>query len=143
MAAVSKLSLHQRLIQFHEQVGTIRKTATNPHFRSNYADINAVLSTIMPILTSVGIVLTQRTDILDSGSFILNTVVSSADDKEDAIVSCTPLLMPDKTNPQKYGSALTYARRYALMCMFDLEAEDDDGNNASGYTQQNYNQQGR
>ena len=134
----SKISLHRRLLSFHMEVGKVRKDATNPHFRSKYADINAVLSVIMPVLTSHGIILTQSPKVLDSGSFMLITRLCSADDKDDFIESDTPLLLPDKTNPQKYGSALTYARRYALMCMLDLESVDDDGNYASPQQQRSY-----
>ena len=146
----SKISLHRRLLSFHMEVGKVRKDATNPHFRSKYADINAVLSVIMPVLTSHGIILTQSPKVLDSGSFTLTTRLCSADDKDDFIESDTPLLLPDKTNPQKYGSALTYSRRYALVSMLNLEATDDDGNLAAGqpqqqgqYNQNNYAQQSR
>ena len=130
------IKLHRRLLAFHMAVGKVRKDANNPHFRSKYADINAVLSVIMPVLTSNGIILTQSPAI-EGQSFTLVTRLASADDREDYIESVTPLLLPDKTNPQKYGSAVTYARRYALMCMLDLEAEDDDANYATA--QRNYN----
>jgi hypothetical protein len=42
-------------------------------------------------------------------------------------------LRPQQQTPQGYGSALTYARRYALAAMVGVVAdEDDDGNAASG-----------
>ena len=132
----TKITLHRRLLSFHMEVGKVRKSATNPHFKSKYVDINGILAVIMPVLTSHGIILTQTTDVMESGSFVLKTRLCSADDKADYIECLTPLLMPDKTNPQKYGSALTYARRYALMCMLDLEAEDDDANYATQQFQQ-------
>ena len=40
-------------------------------------------------------------------------------------------LVLDKQNMQGLGSAITYARRYGLLGMANLEAEDDDGNEAS------------
>ena len=140
MSAVSKLTLHQRLIQFHEQVTTIRKTSTNPHFRSKFADINSVLKVVMPVLTNVGIVVTQIPKITENGGSYLVTTLFNADDKEDCMSSDIPLMVKDKTNPQQLGSALTYARRYSLVSMLLLEAEDDDGNNASGHQQQQNNQ---
>ena len=43
------------------------------------------------------------------------------------------LRMKDLNNPQQQGSAITYARRYALASIFNLNQEDDDGNTATGY----------
>jgi len=136
MSAVSKLTLHQRLIQFHELVGTVRKTATNPHFRSNFADVNTVLATVMPILTQVGIIVTQLPKMTENGGMYLETVLANADDKEDSIKSDIPIHLADKNNPQKLGSALTYMRRYSLVSMLQLEAQDDDANYATGYEPQ-------
>jgi hypothetical protein len=43
------------------------------------------------------------------------------------------LRMKDLNNPQQQGSAITYARRYALASIFNLNQEDDDANTATGY----------
>jgi len=138
MSTTTKKTLSQKLIEFHMEVGKVRKTGTNPHFRSKYADINAVLDVIMPVLTSKAILLVQSPNITESGH-VLVTKLINADDSSDLLESVTPLILP-KHDMQAYGSAVTYARRYALMCMLDLEAEDDDANRASQY-QQNNNQQ--
>ena len=151
MATVKK-TLHQKLIDFHLGVGTIRKDSVNPHFRSKFADINSVLKVVMPVLTASGIVAIQETKITENGGSYLVTVLVNADDKEDFVSSEIPLMTKDKSNPQQFGSALTYARRYALVSMLQLEAEDDDANYASSpqggnYPQQqqqsNYNYKGR
>jgi hypothetical protein len=42
------------------------------------------------------------------------------------------LRIKDASNPQAYGSAITYARRYALAGIFCLNQEDDDANSATG-----------
>ncbi len=125
----TKITLHRRLLAFHMAVGKIRKTGTNPHFRSRYADINAVLETVMPVLTSNGIILVQMPDIIENVGHVLVTYLVNADDKTDFIKSTTPLILP-KHDMQAYGSAVTYARRYALISMLDLETVDDDGNRA-------------
>lgn len=141
MNGQQKISLHRRLLSFHMEVGKVRKDSTNPHFRSRYADINSVLQVVMPVLTSHGIIVTQLPNI-DEGQHVLVTKVINADDKDDFIQSITPLII-QKNDMQGYGSAVTYARRYALMCMLDLEAEDDDGNRAAQpqqYQQQQYQQ---
>ena len=40
--------------------------------------------------------------------------------------------LPDIQDPQKLGSCITYYRRYTLASLLGLQAEDDDGNAASG-----------
>jgi len=140
------ISLHRRLLAFHMEVGKVRKDGVNPHFRSRYADINSVLSVVMPVLTSNGIIVTQLPS-SENGQHTLVTRMYNADNKDDFIESVTPLII-QKNDMQGYGSAVTYARRYALMCMLDLESEDDDGNRAvqpqqqrQPQTQQPYNGQ--
>jgi hypothetical protein len=40
--------------------------------------------------------------------------------------------LPDITDPQKFGSAITYARRYSICAILSITAdEDDDANTAS------------
>ncbi len=133
MSTTTKKTLPNKLIEFHMEVGKVRKTGTNPHFRSKYADINAVLDVIMPVLTSKGILLVQSPNITESGHVLITKLINT-DDSADYLESITPLILP-KHDMQAYGSAVTYARRYALMCMLDLEAEDDDANRASQYQQ--------
>ena len=43
-------------------------------------------------------------------------------------------LLTVKPDMQQLGSAVTYARRYSLLPMLNIECEDDDGNLASGKT---------
>jgi hypothetical protein len=48
------------------------------------------------------------------------------------MLECGKLHVPAaKQDPQGYGSALTYARRYSLMAACGIAPEDDDGNAAS------------
>ena len=150
MAVNTKKTLHQKLIEFHLEVGTIRKDSVNPHFRSKFADINTVLKVVMPVLTAKGIVAIQEPKMTENGSSYLVTVLVNADDKEDFISCEIPLMVKDKSNPQQLGSALTYARRYSLVSLLQLEAEDDDANFASpqggNFPQQqqsNYNYKGK
>jgi hypothetical protein len=43
-----------------------------------------------------------------------------------------PLAFNGGSNPQQAGSAITYARRYALSALLGVLAEDDDGESAQG-----------
>ena len=123
------MSIQSKLFEFRQQSVAVKKNAKNPFFKSNYADINSVIDSITPILDELGLVFTQCPDIKD-GVEVLTTRVTIAEDPKEYIESNVRLLLPS-ADMQKLGSAITYARRYALISMFGLETEDDDGNSAS------------
>ena len=52
---------------------------------------------------------------------------------QETLSCCVPILIngTDKDNPQKMGSAITYAKRYGLQSLYGLASDDDDGNSAS------------
>lgn len=127
------MSIQKKLLQFQSEVDAVKKDAKNPFFKSNYVDINGVLKAIQPTLTKCGISYSQCTDILENGTDILRTIIYDSEKPESCIESVSRLIMT-KNDMQQYGSAQTYARRYALISMLGLEAEDDDGNYASGKT---------
>lgn len=102
------------------------KDAVNPHFRSRYADLATVLKTVRPVLARHGIALTQTTQILD-GALVLVTRLHWRDEE---LVGYYPI-QPVKADPQGYGSALTYARRYTIQAIVGVAADDDDDGNAA------------
>lgn len=104
------------------------KTSTNPHFRSRYADLSACVEAVIDSLNDNGIGLIQRTS-EDSTGVTVETVFIH---ESGEMLECGKLHVPAaKQDPQGYGSALTYARRYALMAACGIAPEDDDGNAAS------------
>lgn len=102
------------------------KDAVNPHFRSRYADLATVLKTVRPVLARHGIAMTQTTQILD-GALVLVTRLHWRDEE---LVGYYPI-QPVKADPQGYGSALTYARRYTIQAIVGVAADDDDDGNAA------------
>jgi len=109
------------------------KAATNPHFKSKYADLAACVEAVIDALHENGIALMQRTTESESG-VIVETVFIHESGEE---MSGGRLHVPaDKHSPQGYGSALTYARRYSLMAACGIAPEDDDGNAASAKVSQ-------
>jgi hypothetical protein len=105
-----------------------KKTATNPAFRSKFADLAAILDAIEPSLAKNGLVVTQTIRV-DGERHLLDTTLWHT--SGESLLS-TALLEPEKCTLQGLGSAITYLRRYQLQALLCLAAEDDDGNTASG-----------
>ena len=124
-----KITLAQAMLDFRVNVDSVTKDSTNPFFNSGYTSYNAVRETINPTLDMLGIVVIQAPMILE-GIDVLNTKVYMAHNPSDFICSNIRLLMP-KSDMQQLGGSLTYARRYALVSIFGLAVEDDDGEQAS------------
>jgi|694.fasta_scaffold12575_10 hypothetical protein len=103
---------------------TIKKDMNNPFFKRKYADINSILDQVEPILHNHGIIILQPID-EDSVCTQLIHVESG-----EMITSCIKLTSGIKA--QDLGSEITYFRRYSLQSLLSLQAEDDDGNLASG-----------
>jgi hypothetical protein len=105
------------------------KDANNPAFRSKYADLGAVWEAIKEPLATHGFSVIQSPD-FDGDSMWLKTTVLHV--SGESMVGRYPL-RPVKQDPQGFGSALTYARRYSISAMLGVIADDDDdGNSASG-----------
>jgi len=104
------------------------KDATNPHFRSKYADLAACVNAVIDALNENGIALVQRTHESDSGVTVSTMFVHESGETMDTGKLHVPAA---KQDPQGYGAALTYARRYSLMSACGIAPEDDDGNAAS------------
>lgn len=108
--------------------GPALKTNTNPHFRSKYADLSACVEAVIDALNAEGIAMVQRTAPSDSGVIVETVFIHESGES----MSSGQLHVPAaKHDPQGFGSALTYARRYSLMAACGIAPEDDDGNAAS------------
>jgi hypothetical protein len=110
------------------EIEAATKSANNPHFKSKYADLGAVIEAVKPALIAHNLFFTQHPHPSDGGVSI-ETVLHHASGEH---LSLGTLYVPaNKNDAQGYGSALTYARRYGLMTAFGVPAEDDDGNAAA------------
>ena len=104
------------------------KEKTNPAFRSKYADLGACFEAVDTPCINAGIVLYQETS-EDATGVTVETVFLH---ESGEFLRCGKLHVPaSKQDPQGYGSALTYARRYSLLTACGIAPEDDDGNAAS------------
>ncbi len=108
--------------------GSVLKDKTNSAFKSKYANLEACLEAVDQACLDAGIALYQET-FEDSTGVTVETVFLH---ESGETLRCGKLHVPaSKQDPQGYGSALTYARRYSLLAACGIAAEDDDGNAAS------------
>ena len=119
----TKTNVLKALLSAKQEIGKVAKNAKNPHFKNTYADINALLEAVEPILLDKGLLLIQP---INDGK--VSTIIIHAESGEQMESS---IELPTLSNPQQMGSAITYYRRYTLQSLLSLQAEDDDANTAS------------
>ena len=123
-------TLHQALAKAQSEMPLVKKTENNPFFKSKYAGLPSVLEVVLPVLLKNGLYISQS-PINDGDKIGVKTRITHAESGEALEDSFTMTLA--KNDPQGAGSAITYARRYALVSMLGLNVDkDDDGNVASG-----------
>ncbi len=116
--------LAKAMLAVQKQLSPVTKDATNPFTRSRYATLNAVVDTCKKALLDNGIWMTQITVPSEAGTIALLTKLTHAETGQyQASLTVLPLQKPDC---QGAGSAITYARRYALTAMLGMVTEDDD-----------------
>src|SRR3954464_10151190 len=117
-------SLAAALSKFQSSMGAITKDATNPFFKSKYASLSAIIEDTRKPLGDNGLSFAQ----FPSGEAELTTILMHSSGEW---MSSGFTVRPVDQKPQSLGSAITYARRYALCAILGLQVDDDDGNEAS------------
>ncbi len=117
------MKIYQKLLEAKKQIGKVSKNAKNPHFKSNYTDINALIEAVEPVLLENGLLLLQP---VINGKVITQIIDVETGEKIESI-----LTLDTNLNSQQQGSQITYFRRYTLQSLMSLQAEDDDANTAS------------
>ena len=133
---------------------TALKDKSNPYFKSTYADLTSVINAVNQgtqfglkfnqfVEFETHLITKSREDIMKDGTKSITTaqvlerdiwVRTVVNHILLGVVECrVPVLIKgsDKDDPQKMGSAVTYAKRYGLQAIYGL-GQDDDGNLASG-----------
>lgn len=129
MSESKQKSVHERLLELQKAMKGIKKDSENPYFKSKYFDINSLLREIKPALNKLNFVVFQPLKVIDGRSAVETNIIDASDGN---VVLSGQCLIPDGLKAQDMGSAITYIRRYGLQSLLSLEAEDDDGNSASG-----------
>lgn len=124
-------NIYKRLIAFQGKVQPVKKNAKNPFFKSNYATLDAIQFAIQKPLAEEGLGYSQ-----EATEHGLKTKLFDIDG--NTLESIYPASFEGK--PQEIGSALSYAKRYALTALLGLiiEGEDDDGQQAQSSEKQSY-----
>lgn len=127
-------TLYTALLAAQRDFGAVTKNKQNPHLKNFYADLGAVLEAVTEPLANHGLLIVQRFNHNERGPVLITEIVHAA--TGDKVASELPIVTKDPSDPQKLGGAITYARRYSLLAILSLTAEDDDGNAASQPRQQ-------
>lgn len=112
------------ILAVQREAPTLKKNATNPHYKSKYAPLDTIVETIGPILHKHELVWMTLPGTDAHGSPALTYRLAHAPTGE-VLEGEMPLLL-SKQDAQGQGSAITYARRYALCAVLNLVADDDD-----------------
>lgn len=109
--------MKKKIQQIQREIGKMQKDTKGYNYK--YFDINQLLEKLQPLLEEHGLVLTQP--IKD------NRVTSMIQDIETDDYIYSEITLPEGVKPQDMGSAITYYRRYSLVSLLAIQAEDDDG----------------
>jgi len=127
-------ALSKALTQVQGSVEGAVKGKVNPAFKSKYADLTSVWEACREPLVMNGLSVVQFPGEMIDNRMTLTTQLSH---ESGEWMRCTLSIPLTKADAQGYGSAVTYARRYALAAVVGVCPEDDDGNAASRATARN------
>jgi len=111
------------LLEFHKTNPSAFEDKRNPHFKNQYASLESVINTVRTA-SQFGLTFTQEMDFEGDITFVRTVMMHSSGDTR---VSRTKIVSKDPNDPQKQGSAISYAKRYGLQSIFGLPSDDDDG----------------
>lgn len=117
----------------HKAQGTLKvaiKDTINPFFKSKFADLQSIWDASRESLQSCGLSVAQFPTMTEDGSPALESILMHVSGQW---ISAVYPVTAAKNDPQGVGSAITYARRYALQAILGVCADlDDDGEGAAG-----------
>lgn len=122
------------LCKAQSEMSGAKKKAANPFFKSKYADLKEVIDCAKDALSDNGLSISQF-PVSEDGKAGVNTILMHSSGE---YIESTLLLACTKQDPQAYGSAITYARRYAYQSILGIPSEDDDGQRASAPAKPTY-----
>jgi hypothetical protein len=116
------------------ELAPVVKDSVNPHFRSTYVSLDAILTAVRPVLARHGLSVVQgggtpHTD--EAGRVLAVTIRTMLLHRSGEWIANTVLMPLAKQDAQGSGAAITYGRRYGLSALLALATEEDDDGNAA------------
>ena len=117
------MKIYSKIHAAKQEIGVVKNNAKNPHFKNTYADLNALIEAVEPILLSKGLILLQP---IKDGKVFTQVIDTETFEMVESSIDLSPNL-----TAQALGSQITYYRRYTLQSLMSLQSDDDDGQKAS------------
>lgn len=119
-----------QLMKAKSEMGSaVKKDSANPFHKSKYASLGAHLELCESVLFAHGLLLMHTTNFINGVAML----IASLHHPESGQWTKSYLPLPNpKNDSQGVGASITYMRRYSINSMLGLNAEDDDGETASG-----------
>lgn len=117
------MKIYAKIHAAKQEIGVVKKNAKNPHFKNTYADLNALIEAVEPILLEKGLILLQP---IKDGKVFTQVIDTETFEMVESSIDLSPNL-----TAQALGSQITYYRRYTLQSLMSLQSDDDDGQKAS------------
>ncbi len=123
--------ISQAIVKFQASLKPVEKGSENPFYKSNYADLSSILQSVTPVLNQNGLAIIQPMRVVDNGTILITRIVHESGEYIES-----EMYLPSHSEPQKFGSLISYYKRYQLQALLGISTvdEDDDGNKASGKT---------
>lgn len=115
------------LLKAQSEMSNPKKGATNPFFKSRYADLNSIREAVIPTLNENGITVLQPIVHVDGKNFVKTILLHESG---ELLESLTEIIYNKVNDAQAQGSGISYSRRYALQSFVCVGADDDDGQKA-------------
>lgn len=122
---------YNALADLQYSITKVIKNTDNPYYKSKYSDLSTIFEEIKPKIREQGFLLLQR---VVGNTLKTELIYLKTGEKVEAEME----LLTAKPDMQQLGSAITYARRYSILPLLNIETEDDDGNQASGKEPQTF-----
>jgi hypothetical protein len=128
MENTEKKTLIEKLFEFQSMGIKFIKESDNPFFGSKYASLEDMLTTLNPILKELRLVIVHFTEEVEQKNKVITQLINVDNEKDK--IQTSFLLLPD-LEPQKVGSAITYAKRYNIGQLLNIITDEDDDGNSS------------
>ena len=115
------------LVKAQLEMVTPKKGSTNPFFKNKYADLNDVLTAVVPALNNNGIVLLQPLVNIEGKNYVKTVLMHESGETFESLAE---IFCNKQNDAQAYGSGISYARRYSLSSICGIGSADDDGQKA-------------